>query len=202
MADKPILFSGPMVRAILAGRKTMTRRIIDPQPVEPVFLVDDWYDAARERVASIYAGEKSIVKYQIGDRLWVREAWRFDGAARAVSADACRGKRAVQYRADGYVPIPTDERSPIFMPRWASRITLLVTGVKVERLQEISEADAVAEGCELRESVRGLNVYHASHRASFASMWTIINGPGAWKANPWVAAYSFQIETRKEPEHG
>lgn len=142
MTDRPIIFSGPMVRALLEGRKTQTRRVLRPQP--PEGLMPECMAVAGE-AQPIGAG------YARGDRLWVREAWCVDD------------DNHHHYKASSYVPprvgaMATSRgesgqslarwRSPIHMPRWASRLTLVVTDVRVQRLQEISEADALAEGIE------------------------------------------------------
>jgi hypothetical protein len=143
----------------------------------------------------------------VGDRLWVREAWRIDGAGSRVSADVCRGNRTVQYRADGYAPIRSDERSPIHMPRWASRLTLIVTAVKIERLQDISESDARAEGIIRRPVSAGFDCYFVnlddsdqraqpSAKGAFRWLWESLHGAGAWDRNPEVCAISFECERR------
>lgn len=231
MSDKPIIFSGPMVRAILDGRKTMTRRVLKPQPViypslAPSFMwgkyggmwPDDWFGYGNEIDGAL--------PYVPGDVLWVREGWK-PGAWRAS------GCVAVDYRASPEIThtpwcphvasaaemaawfyeaikngatetgmgdlvwpagkSPLRWRSPIHMPRWASRITLRVMGVKVERLQYISEADAVAEGCLHHHdpSGDGQNVIE-----QFSHIWQGIHGPRSWDANPWVAAITFEKEPR------
>jgi len=185
MVDRPIIFSGPMVRALLEGRKTQTRRIIKPQPDQECVPPPGW----------------PPVRIAVGDSLWVRENWR-----PVHSGDPSRGAR---YMADLSGPDQTKWKPSIHMPRWASRLTLVVTGVKVERLQDISEEDAIAEGIEdvtgevasSDKSLRfwkryrdgGWNSYVDSPIGSYASLWTEINGPGSWEANPWVVAVSFTI---------
>lgn len=148
MADKPILFSAPMIRALLDGRKTQTRRVLKlkvcggrqmPVPAE----------APPE-----YARRYGICLAAPGDRLWVREAWRARLYDQDVPPREIDPITQIHYIADGQ-PSETDDgtnwnryRHARFMPRWASRLTLTVTDVRVQRLQEISEADAVAEGLE------------------------------------------------------
>jgi len=171
----PILFSGPMVRAILEGRKTQTRRVVKPQ--------------------SLFDGKEAIVKrfpeqkglgYEVGDRLWVREAFSYDRLD--IDKD---GTLPPWYWADGN-PENGDWTKPkpsIHMPRWASRITLEVTAVKVERLQDISEEDAKAEG------VAKPILPHWPERpyaSAFRGLWSDINGKTAWLDNPWVVAISFK----------
>lgn len=153
--ERPILFSGPMVKAILAGKKTQTRRLVKaPRGSEPS-----------------HAGVDFGCPYgQLFDRLWVRESWQCN------HADQDRSK--VNYRADGRDRLLWTPS--IHMPRWASRITLEVTDVRVQRLQDISEEDAKAEGAEGREA--------------FASLWDAINGNRAsWASNPWTWAIGFRV---------
>jgi len=164
MKERPILFSGPMVRAILEGRKTQTRRIVKPQPL-------------RDRgVMAFNDGEHPQMRCPYGkpgDRLWVRETWCPD-----VEPYTFR------YKADGDEPLER-WRPSIHIPRWASRITLEVVSVRVERLQNISEDDALAEGITLVE--RG-----TSPVDQFNKLWESINGPGSWEANPWVWVVEFK----------
>lgn len=146
-----------------------------------------------------------------GDTLWVRETW---GAVSPTDEPVplALGQCEIEYRADlppgctdGPGEWPADERNSdapkwrpsIHMPRWASRITLRVTGVRVERLQDISVADAKAEGCEnpligAEAPAAGPGVFLADERTSFARLWNHINGPSAWDANPWLWVISFE----------
>ena len=159
MTDRGIIFSAPMVRALLDGRKTQTRRVLKPlrQSEGADYVMWPVYDyAARgfQRCGSSPLPDRAA-PYAPGCRLWVREAWRYISGTGSHLWDGAR-----QYRADGAVKngrwMTADEwgeidpanrwRSPIHMPRWASRLTLTVTDVRVQRLQEISEADARAEG--------------------------------------------------------
>jgi hypothetical protein len=198
---KPILFSAPMIRALLDGRKTQTRRVLTPQP-------DDLYEGQIPRQLHI----------AIGDRLWVREAWRAPVMHDHIKPSDLALGMSRSYEADdeqlsGFgndaVPFPIGIagklRPGMFMMRWASRLTLIVTDVRVQRLREISEEDALAEGIQSRvwKSARfepqtcfgiGDVEYHApTASAAFADLWNSINGPDAWDANPWVAAYSFSV---------
>lgn len=189
MNEKPILFSAPMVRAILAGRKNMTRRVVKPQPVGV------W--AAPGKTACPYG--------RVDDRLWVREKH-----ARTESPCA-----RVHYFADNpQMPTITERHDAgllkiypsIFMPRWASRITLEIINVRVERLQEITEEDAIKEG------ILKLNFYKLldqrqvddmNHRIlgdfspyyvrQFQSLWNSINGKTyPWSSNPFVWVIEFK----------
>lgn len=188
MTDRPILFSGPMVRAILEDRKTQTRRVITqprltPYPHAPVVV--------HNRTAifrDCWQNRQDIsLKCEAGDRLWVREAWRSeiiqdDRPPREI----CPGGFGIWYEADG----PDDHwgrlRPGIHMPRWVSRLTLTVTDVRVQRLQDISNDDALAEGV-LTTADDMCPV------GAFADLWDSINGLDAWDQNPWVGAYSFDV---------
>jgi len=174
LKERPILFSAPMVRAILDGRKTQTRRVVKPQP-----NADNWTGKCR------YG--------QRGDRLWVRETWQslviHDGLSPSdipVGAD-------IQYPAtyDGWV---SKRRPSIHMPRWASRITLEITGIRVERLQDISENDAVAEGVEFWTPTVDVDPV-PSPRPAYRLLWESINGAGSWGLNPWVFVIEFKRVT-------
>jgi hypothetical protein len=207
MTEKPILFSGPMVKAILDGRKTMTRRVLKPQPI--------WSDGGSindgggqmDYIEPHWAREPKLA-YAPGDLLWVRETWA--EACELDENDKPATDMRTYYRADGepfsrYLDPDTDEwregikwRPSIFMPRWASRISLRVTAVKVERLQDISEDDAKAEGIFQTKAGSWSAVEDYSPLAGtspvggFYCLWTAINGEGAWDANPWVMAVSFE----------
>jgi hypothetical protein len=213
MTQSPILFSSPMIRALLEGRKTQTRRIVkrptDNFHASYTHLRTDviagslwWWDGEHER-----AGRSAPYPYAPGDLLWVRENWTFvNMSGEGERYDACIG-----YDADGpdlpnrpIIPITKEayealwdrkrdiwqnRRNPsIHMPRWASRITLEVTAVKVERLQDISEEDAKAEGAERPILPHWANL---PYKSGFRGIWLDINGPASWDANPWVVAVSF-----------
>lgn len=193
MTERPILFAGPMVRAILDGRKTQTRRL--PRKIgkhKPSLLYDGWADSyvLDPGNAGRLADE---IGWRPGDRAWVRETWapldRCTTNDPGVQALADRGfYRADDSTVDGEISrwVPA-----IHMPRWASRITLEITDVRVQRLQEISEEDAVAEGIHPAPGGwwSGAEGQAAPDpRAAFALLWNSIHGPGAWDANPWVCA--------------
>ncbi|RVO30329.1 hypothetical protein [Sinorhizobium meliloti] len=205
MTDHPILFSAPMVRALLDGRKTQTRRIIKPQPVSPYLENGDWWDETAPGTAT-----PMVLKAYAGDRLWVKETHAHVGD-NGDDHMACPDlTRLVYYRADDVQPELSRWRPSIFMRRQDSRLTLLVTDVRVERLQDISEEDAIAEGVERLHSgfypygiatfmttfVDGREVPAqccTNARDSYQLLWDHINGRGAWDANPWVAAYTFTV---------
>lgn len=177
MKERPILFSAPMVRALLAGTKTQTRRMVKPQPRILAGELLCWKDDALtdDQMAE-------LCPYgQPGDRLWVREAWMdLRGVDGAVGP--------CMYRATfGNAPDGGKWRPSIHMPRWASRITLEVTGMRVERLQDITRGDAMAEGCPFPNLQDG-----DSPVRWYEYLWRAINGPDSWDANPWVWVVEFK----------
>jgi len=191
----PILFSGPMVRAILGGRKTQTRRIIKPQPLNRVIdglahvtigmePSDDgalWYDTD-----CINPGKELRCPYgRFGSRLWVRETWR------PVLSGLREG--GFDYRADdpaasgvGFIPW----KPSIHMPRKVSRITLEITGVRVERLNDINEDDAKSEGVVFGTGKPG--ECHTCAKGAFMDLWNSINGTDSWLQNPYVWVIEFE----------
>lgn len=184
MSEKPIIFSTPMVRAILEGRKTQTRRVIVPQPSsgirKSVFVKSGLEDGH---------GREIKLHYQPGDILWVRETW-------------CRRRRngGYGYKADrpiepGYLQACYDDakwRSSIHMPREAARLFLRVTDVRVERLQDISEEDVVKEGFTPLLDKDGVNFISAKGR--FHVLWDSLNAKRGygWDTNPWVWVIEFE----------
>lgn len=179
MKERPILFSGPMVRAILEKRKTQTRRVIKPQPEAWAHDMVGW-ELAMPNCRPLYPDSfaRSYCPYgQPGDRLWVRETWTIPDPT---------DKRTVCYRSSND-PITTGEKwkPSIYMPRWASRITLEITGVRVERLQDISESDAKAEGCPHYETPDGTCSY-------WFREYLKKHGHMEWDANPWVWVVEFK----------
>lgn len=224
--DRPILFSAPMVRALLEGRKTQTRRIA--KFIEPI---DDGEFHIHNAGGGLYGVSEADVPADAvdfapiaaGDRLWVRESGQllreaYDHDPRAGEdlwrdAGYCHSADGEIIEARSYDP-PLREwvddcsrisRPSIHMPRWASRLTLTVADVRVQRLQDISEEDARAEGA-LIEYGEGASI---SERRAFNLIWEHVNGTGSWEQNPWVAAYTFTVErrnidasTREESRHG
>tara|TARA_B100001105_G_C22361516_1_gene430568 strand:+ start:719 stop:1372 length:654 start_codon:yes stop_codon:yes gene_type:complete len=204
--EKPILFNGDMIRAILEGRKTQTRRIAKNVVFDSKFR-SKWKAVHKHTEVAIDTPPAmlgDVCPYgQLGDRLWVREAHAF------VPMPAYRCSTGIYQQinpSDDYEACVYREnfdrarsfpwRPSIHMPRWASRITLEITDVRVERLQDISAEDARAEGCEkpvLPPEVRGVaGDFVADERTSFAILWNRINGRGAWSANPWVWVIEFK----------
>lgn len=195
MKERPILFSAPMVRAILDGRKTVTRRIVKARDLEWM----DVHQGLREP-----DNAERCPYGQPGDRLWVRETWQGPLLQEfEIDADPewhyashlhhYQNPEHCEYAADGGPkPEYTDAddvmrqgwRPSIHMPRWASRITLEIYNVRVERLQDISEADAAAEGVHTDPACPAYDAYQA--------LWEQINGPDSWDANPFVWVVTFR----------
>lgn len=188
MKERPILFSAPMVRALLDGKKTQTRRIIKPQPLD-----------GQPPVANCPYGRP-------GDRLWVKEAWRSAAALddstpveiglKLFKAGHHLPHAPIEYQADrsrrhwelGSLPQETGRvRSAIHMPRWASRMQLEIVAARVERLQDISEADALAEGMQPTGAKPAVE--------SYRELFEAINGNGSWDANPWIWVVEFRKVT-------
>ena len=188
MSEHPILFSGPMVRAILAGAKTQTRRVVRWPVLGPS-------DGRKRRVytesdaAEINASPRLCPFGAPGDLLWVRETWRaddFDDARTLYATDMpedalVAGRGVVRWHPS------------IHMPRGRSRLSLRVTSVRVERLHAITEDDARAEG------ITSLSVQTGPHTlvgrpvaTEFGALWRSINGPASWDANPWVWVVGFE----------
>ena len=197
MRERPILFSAPMVRAILARGKSQTRRIVKPGPAGVPDPIDGYafngHALVREDGASLSVYPIRCPYGQSGDRLWVREAWRVCAEADAVKPLDMDAAYRVWYEADAPHQQGFGRRRPgMFMPRWASRITLEVTGVRVERLQDISEADAMAEGVD--EWARGAcgDPDALDALGKFELLWCSINGRASWDANPWVWRIEFK----------
>lgn len=206
MKERPIIFGGDMVRALPDGRKTQTRRIIkiDPQPVAITphkigagFMVEKWKKQQRE-MGNFGRCDTIHCPYGVaGDRIWVRETF---AQVPIREPDGGQGdKMGFIYRADGdsaFAVIPDEWefmgkwKPSIFMPRIASRITLEITRVRVERLQDISEADAKAEGVIVPDRnpfSSGPGAWEAANpfKFTYLLLWDSLHGKGAWDKNPW-----------------
>jgi hypothetical protein len=199
--EKPILFSGPMVRAILRGDKTQTRRVINPQPDseeegEPYWNIGGFrlHQSSSKPLICPYGNP--------GDILWVREAWRgsrendkihlsycADGTTRIVDSNSAKHNLS-DYIFPRAASNPKNAVSPLFMPRWASRITLKITGISVQRLQDICQMDAWAEGCPEDRIPDGLGRPYAW----FRDLWNCINSKRGygWDSDPWVWKICFE----------
>lgn len=202
---KPIIFSTPMVQAILEGRKTQTRRVIKDKDITNNFDID--VDGSAYAYINPETGDScpptAIAKYQVGDILWVRETWSRDESGEYV------------YRTnygttedDSFPPSIFKWRPSIHMPREAARIFLKVTNVIVERLQDISEEDARAEGCITShyktgdgkfEDVLG---FELTARDAFCELWQRLNLKRGydWETNPWVWVVAFEKISKEEAE--
>jgi hypothetical protein len=221
ITERPMLFSGAMVRGILDEIKDQTRRVVK-LPKEKG-LEFRWEGAWKDGGASSLFGSgeylhvpfRSLVDGEdgwkrgtslrhfcpygkIGDRIWVKETFAPNGVghhlARMVKAPE---QPKVYYRATHEGHAAWNWKPSIFMPRWASRITLEITSIRVERLQEISEEDAVAEGCCVK-----LNGHDDDFaRNCYRKLWETINGKGSWDLNPWVWVVGFRkVEGRRQNE--
>lgn len=210
MKARPILFSAPMVRALLDGSKTQTRRIVKPQP-ERVYFADNEPSVQRMKwKGTTYRPSYCLCPYGVpGDLLWVRETWGLSGDLADLSLRDYRIEDPVsiirmfgsslKYRADrdGYDEATQSWRPSIHMPRWASRLTLRITDVRVERVRSLSRDDAKAEGVRQSEGwtsdEKGRHFHAVSPIESFRHLWTDINGPDAWSRNDWVWVVSFDV---------
>lgn len=176
--ERGLLFSGEMVRALLARRKTQTRRVVAATGVQS-------FELGME-VPEFRAALPARCRYgKPGERVWVRETFTY------AEAEIAPGRRAVIYRAGSVLESDRTVRwlPSIHMPRHASRILLELTDIRVERVQAITEADAEAEGMALYREPLG------TLRATFQSRWDALNGKRGhgWNANPWVWALSFRV---------
>jgi hypothetical protein len=198
----PILFSSTMVQAIIAGRKTMTRRIVKPQPIDNTEVDGNFFHGNHKGYVKVdghpnwqkqFAHE--FANWKVGDILWVREAFS------PVKANNFNGGKSTLFKADvaenkfdGYKWKPS-----IHMPKEAARIWLEVTEVRVERLHDITEEDAIAEGVEKlnnwwKDYTSDQDAYDMqTAMCSFDSLWKKINGEESWNENPWVWVVSFKV---------
>ncbi|UNE41987.1 hypothetical protein IHE77_13955 [Serratia ureilytica] len=234
MKERPVIFNSEMVRAILDGRKTQTRRVMKVQPKPSETRPGDFWFSSKKlesmvHVSDFTPGNSPIADChlffqehccpfgQAGDRLWVRETWadvNHDGHP-AIAYRADVGLRVIgeddgeeedpnlekywfaQWYADLISGAEGNWRPSIHMPRWASRITLEITGVRVERLNDISDGDAIREGCSAADMKSGDCVADV-----FARLWASIYGAESWRANPWVWVIEFKHVSAREVERG
>lgn len=238
MSDRPMTFSAPMVRALLAGTKTVTRRVMKPQPPDPPptschpnhqashpapYL--DAYCSERKTKANPRGMSRDWCWWQVddrqclpmfrcpiaaGDTIWVREAWRtMDGldrlspkqiAAQCLEAGYRTPWAPMQYEADGekdrwyrgdFGTSAGRYRHARFMPRWASRISLRVVSVRAERVQEITEAESIAEG--VKPILVPPDGGGSPHVEAFRELWDNLHGQGAWERNDWVWRIELEV---------
>lgn len=238
MTIRPILFSGPMVRALLEGRKTQTRRVLNrarvfETPETSAFTLtgpemkralqnasrfrhlggDGWFwesDAFGHQAPATRTGWMAHIGYAPHDLLYVRETWSVHWANDDIKpSEVINDAWSVKYDAEGTIRAATRDgslaeneqfgvkRPSIFMPRWASRLTLKVTDVRVQQLHDISEEDAKAEGCNEGAQIEEVSGIHEgwSARTEFHHLWDSLNekrGFG-WSVNPWIVAVSFEV---------
>lgn len=224
MSEKPILLSGEMVRAILEGRKSMTRRVVKPQPPEKTGYVianEDPGGLGALCISEFEGGEfprwinpwRKCPYGKPGDVLWVRETFKrpltdYDSTGNPDDHggpnDPCFGYRAdMQYRCGAPIPdtIPHDWKASIHMPRVAARLFLRVKSVRVERVQDIAETDALREGAtgetmsHPRAAARDcLGLLASYHKSAFALLWDSLNAKRGfgWDVNPWVWVVEFE----------
>lgn len=226
MKERPILFSAPMVRAILNGTKTQTRRVVKPQPPANTYKVlqyhhpdprphyHAWIDSVPPGPVCAASDWAHPCPYgQPGDRLWVRETFcpiypqdpHYNGGE-PIEYDYAATYRHGDRLGDS-LGIRKVWKPSIHMPRGACRLELEITGVRVERLNDCSEADAIAEGIDRVENNFGNGPAYCDYRmkdpedtsewlrsplASYRTLWERINGAGNWEANPWVWVVEFK----------
>lgn len=226
--ERPILFTAPMVNAILDGRKTQTRRVMKYQPCalnngkpDGYYSISTPKNIYRSRKANGFIGFIDLCPYgKKGDRIWVRETWGLIGrSANSRLSDfndpeiALKEHLIFRSNCDGYDKSVQNWRSSIHMPRWASRINLDITGIRVERLQDISQADAIAEGLKAitkdgslvkhgipdNDGLPGTDDngwpwrdFDVNPVNAYRKLWESINGQGSWEANPWVWVIEFR----------
>lgn len=229
--ERPIIFSGEMVKAILDGKKTMTRRVVKSGFIgqyEHAHIINQSSDKSREGKAYFYdkpVGSMVLSSQlvsnpygNIGDRLWVRETHHVVGGIADYEIEEIKQglhdiKKFVSYKADGYGnPCDGGWTTPMFMPRWASRILLEIIDIRVERLQDISEADALKEGIrnynfEMEDSPDtyvgythlqkddGKSTLYKTPAIAFERLWDTLNAKKGypWSSNPWVWAIEFKV---------
>lgn len=211
MKERPILFSAAMARAIFAGAKTQTRRpIAFPRTRDAFVLVESatggWWPYESDDGESELCGDGMEHPYSSpfggpGDQLWVREnGWERPERTPKMLREGADTWAPYYYDADGITEQEAADlkawgfkrRPSIHMPRWASRITLEVTGVRGERLHDISAADCRAEGCTGGHGSISGYAYNATPHEHFRHTWRQINGSGSWEANPWVWVIEFR----------
>lgn len=205
MTDRPILFSASMIRALLDGRKTQTRRMLRHPEYFGCPTGDCPHNYQAECNAAMAALSATDVGFAIGDRLWVKETWRtwrdYDALRPTfLPTDAPAFYEADRDNCDRHGKV----RVSIHMPRWASRLTLTVTDVRVQRLQDCSEADAVDEGLlagvfpGFWRNPSNLSVDCPNAVSAYAALWDSINSePGKrWEDNPWIVVVGFECQRR------
>jgi len=224
--ERPIIFSGEMVKAILNGKKTMTRQVVKTQPrdecteiaTSACFGHVEYRSTSEDRQTQSILAKIKCPYGKIGDRLWVRETHHVVGGIADYEIEEIKQglqdvKNFVSYKTDGYGnPCDGGWTTPMFMPRWASRILLEIIDIRVERLQDISEADALKEGIrnynfEMEDSPDtyvgythlqkddGKSTLYKTPAIAFERLWDTLNAKKGypWSSNPWVWAIEFKV---------
>lgn len=196
MTDKPILCTPSVARAIWEGRQTQDRRPITPR-APPSLFDGTWADSYVLDPGNA-DWRNQDVRYRVGDRLWVREAHAVVGTCDPGWVLYCASGYEAECERYGFDAPPPESgvrwKPSFLMPRWASRMTLLVTDVRVQRVQEIPCADAIAEGVRPAANSQTIDCATPNPREEFASLWDSLYAkrPGlSWAENPWVAATTF-----------
>jgi len=229
MKERPILMNAAMVRATLDGSKTQTRRIVNAKNKKWINGQSPWWKrvvhvlygsaasiiSCRQPTDTAWVGfdvgtESGSPHYykcphgQPGDRLYVRETWSSDEDdleyAKAQHEDVMGGSPIFYFATEAHPEIFPKWRPSIHMPRWASRITLEIVSVRVERLQDISDGDVAAEGCKWNEPLQfpqpDISKGNSPAQRAYCILWESINGKGSWDANPWVWVIEFKKITK------
>lgn len=224
MKESPILFNTDMVQAIWSGHKSQTRRVVKEELIvwQAEFESGNLPHVIRSEPSLQYYLENRCPFGQIGDQLWVRETWHVEPNVQGWSMDEnepCTGW--IEYKAGGSKEVtapnfdavqrcfpkgevdwdflPSDWRPSIFMPRWASRIQLEITNIRIERLNDISEQDAESEGCiadpcdHARQICEDIGCCGPTAKGHFKYIWESINGANSWDKNPWVWVIEFKV---------
>lgn len=210
MRELPILFNADMVRAVLEGSKTQTRRMLSPRQLEMIDTAASIGECYPLESGHRHANSQGYYREwcpfgKVGDRLWVRETFRVHSRATDVATLVYKASEQQSWTQQTHrVPIENCNKPPVIdkwtpsihMPRWASRITLEITGVRVERLQDISRIDAIAEGGpQSHPSIDAVSQDYGFpdfSRSWFGQTWWSIYGEESWQANPWVWVIEFQ----------
>ena len=217
MADKPITFSAPMVRALLAGTKTQTRRLVSNPEYYGCPTGDCPHNTQAECNTEMAGLVDEIARFKVGDRVYVREHWKTTPAYDDLAPSEMGGEEPLRYLADDatFNWAEADgvavgrHRQAMHMPRWASRMWLEITDVRVQRLQDISNVDARMEGVDRWKSHCATKWYRDysdfedafeedysnAARLSFQTLWNSLHSePGTtWADNPWIVAYTFKV---------
>jgi len=197
---KGILFKPDMIRAIIEGRKTQTRRVIKPQPK---YIIDQHY-ITLNGLTSLHIQADNLISrkalYQSGETVYIKEAWRTEAVYDRTPPCDIGDSALIEYRLlpnEILSQIMGRWRSPLHLPRWAARYFIKILDVRAERLQEITEEDAKAEGI-LPEGTLLPDFIHSADNPveQFAQLWDSVNKDYPWESNPWVFIYTFELKRK------